>query len=131
MLEIDGEEVEILRKYIPEWSDCSVSVTVLALATMILEQSYWQWMQFNGSSNTLATTIQTLKLLMLCKIPSFINGMNAELFTHLQDSYHSIMDALDPNDGIEFAAGLYNSSSFEQSLMNALADDGILVAQLG
>lgn len=23
MLEIDGEEVEILRKYIPEWSDCS------------------------------------------------------------------------------------------------------------
>jgi predicted membrane-bound spermidine synthase len=68
---------------------------------------------------------------MLCKIPSFINGMNAELFTHLQDSYHSIMDALDPNDGIEFAAGLYNSSSFEQSLMNALADDGILVAQLG
>ena len=23
MLEIDGEEVELLRKFIPEWSDCS------------------------------------------------------------------------------------------------------------
>ena len=23
MLEIDGEEVEILREYIPEWSDCA------------------------------------------------------------------------------------------------------------
>lgn len=41
------------------------------------------------------------------------------------------MDALDPNDQIEFAAGLYNSSSFERSLMNALTEDGILVAQLG
>jgi spermidine synthase len=41
------------------------------------------------------------------------------------------MDALDPNDDIEFASGLYNSSSFEQSLMNALSDDGVFVTQLG
>ena len=41
------------------------------------------------------------------------------------------MDALDPNDGIEFSAALYNSSSFELSLRNALTDNGILVAQLG
>ena len=41
------------------------------------------------------------------------------------------MDALDPNDNIEFASGLYDSSSFELSLMNALSEDGILVAQLG
>lgn len=43
----------------------------------------------------------------------------------------SIMDALDPEDQIDFAAVLYNSTSFEKSVMNALSDDGILVAQLG
>ena len=41
------------------------------------------------------------------------------------------MDALDPNDGVDFAAGLYNSSIFERSLMNGLTESGILVAQLG
>ena len=41
------------------------------------------------------------------------------------------MDALDPNDGVDFAAGLYNSSLFELSLKNALTENGILVAQLG
>lgn len=41
------------------------------------------------------------------------------------------MDALDPNDNIEFASDLYNSSTFELSLMNALSEDGILVAQIG
>ena len=45
--------------------------------------------------------------------------------------HNSIMDALDPNDNIEFASGLYNSSTFERSLMNALVDNGVLVAQLG
>ena len=41
------------------------------------------------------------------------------------------MDALDPNDGVDFAAGLYNSSLFELSLKNGLTENGILVAQLG
>ena len=41
------------------------------------------------------------------------------------------MDALDPEDQIDFAAVLYNSTSFDKSVMNALTDDGILVAQLG
>jgi hypothetical protein len=41
------------------------------------------------------------------------------------------MDALDPNDGVDFAAGLYNSSLFELSLKYGLTENGILVAQLG
>lgn len=41
------------------------------------------------------------------------------------------MDALDPEDQIDFAAVLYNSTSFDKSVMNALTYDGILVAQLG
>lgn len=53
-----------------------------------------------------------------------------------EQTHHSIlslriMDALDPNDNIEFASDLYNSSTFELSLMNALSEDGILVAQIG
>jgi len=42
-----------------------------------------------------------------------------------------IMDALDPQDTVEFANILYQDMSFWQSIYNALSDDGILVAQLG
>ena len=42
-----------------------------------------------------------------------------------------IMDALDPQDTVEFANILYQDMSFWQSMYNALSDDGILVAQLG
>jgi len=41
-----------------------------------------------------------------------------------------IMDALDPQDTVEFADALYKNVQFWQSLYNALDHDGILVAQL-
>ena len=41
------------------------------------------------------------------------------------------MDALDPNDNIEFAVELYTSDTYIQSLYNALTEDGILVVQVG
>ena len=41
------------------------------------------------------------------------------------------IDALDPQDTVEFANILYQDMSFWQSIYNALTDDGILVAQLG
>ena len=40
------------------------------------------------------------------------------------------VDALDPEDGVEFAANLYNNTKFWGSLFNALTQDGILVLQL-
>jgi len=42
-----------------------------------------------------------------------------------------IMDALDPQDTIEFAVVLYQNADFWKSLYNSLTDDGILVVQLG
>ncbi|KAL9183486.1 hypothetical protein ACHAXT_004342 [Thalassiosira profunda] len=42
-----------------------------------------------------------------------------------------VMDALDPNDNIEFAVELYTSDTYIQSLYNALTEDGILVVQVG
>jgi len=42
-----------------------------------------------------------------------------------------IMDALDPQDTVDFAVALYQNVDFWKSLYNALTDDGILVAQLG
>ena len=42
-----------------------------------------------------------------------------------------IMDALDPQDNIEFADALYNNDVFLGSLYRALTDDGVLVLQLG
>mmetsp|Transcript_20100 Transcript_20100/g.57678 ORF Transcript_20100/g.57678 Transcript_20100/m.57678 type:complete len:976 (+) Transcript_20100:148-3075(+) len=42
-----------------------------------------------------------------------------------------IMDALDPQDNIEFADALYNNDVFLNSLYRALTDEGVLVLQLG
>ena len=42
-----------------------------------------------------------------------------------------IMDALDPQDTVEFANILYQDLTFWKSVYNAITDDGILVAQLG
>ena len=42
-----------------------------------------------------------------------------------------IMDALDPEDKVDFAEGLYKDQSFWRGLQEALNDDGILVMQLG
>ncbi len=41
------------------------------------------------------------------------------------------MDALDPNDNIEFAVELYTNDNYIQSLYNALTYNGILVVQVG
>ncbi|KAL3804429.1 hypothetical protein HJC23_011357 [Cyclotella cryptica] len=42
-----------------------------------------------------------------------------------------IMDALDPDDFVDFADKLYNNTPFIQSLYNALSPDGVFVVQLG
>jgi len=42
-----------------------------------------------------------------------------------------IMDALDPQDNIEFADALYSNNVFLDSLYEALTDDGVFVLQLG
>jgi len=42
-----------------------------------------------------------------------------------------IMDALDPQDTVEFANILYQDLTFWKSVYNAITDNGILVAQLG
>ena len=49
-----------------------------------------------------------------------------------QNKYDIIlMDALDPNDDIEFAAELYTNDDLIQSLYNGLTSGGILVVQVG
>jgi hypothetical protein len=42
-----------------------------------------------------------------------------------------IMDALDPNDGVEFATHLYTDDAYMHSLYNGLSGSGILVVQVG
>jgi len=110
MIEIDGEEVDILREHCPEWSDCS---------------------DFSDGPGSCYDDPRA-ELLKMDAIQWFIDhfGEENENFT-IQAFDVIIMDALDPEDQIDFAAVLYNSTSFEKSVMNALSDDGILVAQLG
>ncbi len=62
----------------------------------------------------------------------FINN-----FRHVNDEQQEkpydiiLMDALDPNDDIDFAAELFTNDDFIQSLYNGLTSGGILVAQVG
>ena len=53
------------------------------------------------------------------------SGAEKELFDVI------VMDALDPQEIVEFAGKLYNDNIFAKSLYDSLSDKGILVMQLG
>ena len=44
---------------------------------------------------------------------------------------HIIQDALDPQDGVPFAAVLYSNRMFWKALYNSLSSNGVMIMQLG
>lgn len=62
----------------------------------------------------------------------FLNNFGRENNEQQEKPYDIIiMDALDPNDDIEFAAELYTNEDLIQSLYHGLTSGGILVVQVG
>ena len=108
MIEIDDEIVGLSKKYLPEWNDCS----------NIVGSSQWC---FDDERAELIYEDAT----------SFFLDRYQEEAKIEQKFDIIIMDALDPNDGVEFATYLYTDVAYIRSLYNSLTQSGILVAQVG
>jgi len=112
MIEIDEGVVDLSREHLPQWQDCS---------SIAHHEKAAEWCFDDERVNA------RFEDAMAYFIDNFANDAQQE-----EEAYDIvIMDALDPNDDIEFAVYLYTSDVYIQSLYNALASDGILVVQVG
>jgi len=108
MIEIDDEIVGLSKQFLPEWSDCS----------NIEGSAKWCFDDKRADPR--------YEDAMAYFINNFYNADKKE------EKYDVIiMDALDPNDGVEFATYLYTDDAYIQSLYNGLTESGILVVQVG
>jgi len=109
ILEIDQELVEICAEYMPEWSDCgdiegndAKSCFDDSRARVIYVDAF-KWMLENFGSTV------------------GVDGGGGE------DKFDVvIMDALDPNTSVEIAGGLYNDTTFVDSVFNGLTSEGVV-----
>lgn len=108
MIEIDDEIVGLSKEHLPGWTDCSniVGSAEWCFDDVRAELRYEDAMAFFVDRyQDVATTEEKFDVI--------------------------IMDALDPNDGVEFATYLYTDDAYIQSLYNGLTESGILVVQVG
>lgn len=113
MIEIDEGVVDLSRQHLPEWQDCT---------SISHHQGSADWCFDDTRVNAQFKDAMTY----------FIDNFEREGAANEHDQYDVIiMDALDPNDEIEFAVYLYTSEAYILSLYNGLSNDGILVVQVG
>mmetsp|Transcript_3235 Transcript_3235/g.6634 ORF Transcript_3235/g.6634 Transcript_3235/m.6634 type:complete len:526 (+) Transcript_3235:129-1706(+) len=112
MIDIDGEFVQLCRKYLPEWSDCSDLVGSTAPScfddarSRVYFEDAFQWFIDRFA------TVDNKK------------GVEEEDFFDV-----IIMDACDPTN--DFVTKLYVDSTFVWSIYNGLSESGVFVAQIG
>jgi len=114
MIEIDEGVVDLSKQHLSEWQDCS------SIA------------HHDGRAKWCFDDIRVRSRFedaMAYFIDNFTLPKAGQQVEEVYDVI--IMDALDPNDEIEFAVYLYTSDNYIQSLYNALSDQGILVVQVG
>ena len=107
MIEIDGLMVEAARQHLQQWNDCSafsIGNCFDEPRTDLRIEDAFAWF---------------LERFKLGEEPT------EERFDVL------IMDALDPEDPVEFAEALYTNMVFWGSMYEALTEDGILIMQVG
>jgi len=108
MIEIDDEIVGLSKEYLPGWNDCSniEGSAAWCFDDARAEPRYEDAMAFFVDRYyDAASTVEKFDVI--------------------------IMDALDPNDGVEFATHLYTDDAYMHSLYNGLSGSGILVVQVG
>lgn len=117
MIDIDEVMVKMSDVHLPTWNDCSDIVGSVESCfedprADVLYEDAMAWF-----------------------INRFADAPSGHLAETLQGTERPfdviVMDALDPQDTVEFANILYNSDVFVRSIKNGLTDDGVLVMQLG
>eukprot|EP00571_Detonula_confervacea_P016753 CAMPEP_0172296894 /NCGR_PEP_ID=MMETSP1058-20130122/87_1 /TAXON_ID=83371 /ORGANISM="Detonula confervacea, Strain CCMP 353" /LENGTH=754 /DNA_ID=CAMNT_0013005969 /DNA_START=112 /DNA_END=2376 /DNA_ORIENTATION=- len=112
MIEIDEGVVDLSKEHLPQWQDCS---------SIAHHEKAAEWCFDDERVDA------RFEDAMAYFIDNFPDEKEQE-----EKAYDVIiMDALDPNDDIEFAVELYTSDTYIQSLYNALTMNGILVVQVG
>ena len=109
MIEIDASMVQAAKDFLPALNNCS-------------------------DFGTHESCFDDNRAELLCEdaFGWFLNRFGEKKTLDGEDTFDLIiMDALDPEDKVEFAQGLYKDQTFWRSLYEALSDDGILVMQLG
>jgi len=126
MIEIDEMMVDVSRKHIPEWNDCSdfIGSDVIWCGDDKRAEMYYEdaigWFKDNfGSDDDTFGEVDEEE------------EEDNENFEEEKPFDILIMDALDPQDEIPFASLLYSDPSFVRALYESLSDDGIMVLQLG
>jgi len=108
ILEIDEELVGICAEYMPEWSDCG---------------------DFQGSDASSCFDDSRARLVFEDAFKWFMDQFGKE---DEEDKFDVIiMDSLDPNTSVEIAGGLYDDTTFVDSLFRGLEEDGVFVVQMG
>lgn len=113
MIEIDEGVVQLSKEHLPQWQDCS---------SIAHHEKAAEWCFDDERATGRFEDAMAY----------FIDNFATEESEGDEEPYDIIiMDALDPNDDIEFAVYLYTSDVYIKSLYNALTADGILVVQVG
>mmetsp|Transcript_21139 Transcript_21139/g.42064 ORF Transcript_21139/g.42064 Transcript_21139/m.42064 type:complete len:670 (+) Transcript_21139:51-2060(+) len=111
MIDIDGEFVQLCRKYLPEWSDCSDLV---------------------GSTTPSCFDDDRARVYFEDAFQWFIDRFAAgKRHADPEEDFFDviIMDACDPTN--DFVTKLYVDSTFVKSLYNGLSKSGVFIAQIG
>jgi len=116
MVEIDPVIVEVSKNFLPEWNDCSM---------------------FEGSSRYCMDDPR-VEMYHLDALKWFRDRFSDEARLEGHEFYGSeekfdvvILDALDPQNAVDFVEALYGDGPFMNSLFNSLTDDGVLLTQVG
>ena len=109
MVEIDEQMVEVSRENLPNWSDCS---------------------DFEGSTSWCGDDPRA-EMRYEDALKWFLDRYLEKDKIVEEKVDLMIMDALDPQDNVQFADALYKNTDFLQAIYNSLNDDGIIIMQLG
>lgn len=109
MIEIDAEMIEIAREYLPKMSNCS---------------------DFEGRADNCFDDERT-EVVNANGIQWFVERFGPEPIEKQEKFSVIIIDALDPEDDVPFSHGLYADTTFVDSLVNSLTEDGVMVIQVG
>jgi len=116
MVEIDPVIVEVSKHYLPEWNDCSM---------------------FEDSARYCMDDPR-VDMYHLDALKWFRDRFSDEARLEGHELYGTeekfdvvILDALDPQNAVDFVEALYGDGAFLNSLFNSLTDDGVLLTQVG
>merc|ERR1719221_2154944 len=111
ILEIDQELTEICAEYLAEWSDCS---------------------DIEGSLVNSCFDDPRARVVYVDAFKWFVETYNGVQEDGEGEPFDVIiLDSLDPQTSVEIAGGLYNETSFIESLYNGLTEQGVFVVQNG